>query len=168
MVATPKTSTRASAPRGYNIRLSLPRTQKSQSSQQCLHYRKMSSVDSEKAFPESNEPIGTPMTAEAALSQPENTLDQVETRASILYNSTTLWKKCVIVFVCSWSTLAACFSSTSLLSASTEISKDLNTTSQVVTFSTAGLMMAMGMSALVWSPIASVSRDRLWAEKGQG
>lgn len=120
----------------------------------------MSSVDSEKFVFGPNEPIGTPMTAEAAVSQPENMLDRVETRASMLYGSITLWKKCVIVFACSWSTLAACFSSTSLLSASKEISKDLNTTSHVVTFSTAGLMMAMGMSALIWSPIATVSRGQ--------
>lgn len=96
------------------------------------------------------------MTAEAAVSQPGNTLDRVETRVSILYNSITLSKKCLIVFACSWSTLTACFSSTSLLSASKEISEEFDTTSQVVTFSTAGLMMAMGLSALIWSPIASV------------
>lgn len=117
----------------------------------------MASTDLEKAVSTPTETTGTPMTAEAAVSQPENTLDRIETRASILYDSISLWRKCLIVFACSWSTLAACFSSTSLLSASKEISEDLNTTSQVVTFSTAGLMLAMGMSALVWSPIASVS-----------
>lgn len=117
----------------------------------------MSSTDPEKAVPAPKEPSDMPMTAEAAVSQPENTLDRVETRASILYDSIPLWRKCIIVFACSWSTLAACFSSTSLLSASKEISEDLHTTSQVVTFSTAGLMLAMGQSALVWSPVASVS-----------
>lgn len=117
----------------------------------------MSSVDPEKTVSGPTEPIGTPMTAEAAVSQPQNTLDRVETRASILYDSISLQKKCMIVFACSWSTLAACFSSTSLLSASKEISEDLNTTSQVVTFSTACLILAMGISALIWSPIANVS-----------
>ena len=117
----------------------------------------MSSTDPEKAVPAPKEPSDMPMTAEAAVSQPENTLDRVETRASILYDSIPLWRKCIIVFACSWSTLAACFSSTSLLSASKEISEDLHTTSQVVTFSTAGLMLAMGQSALVWNPVASVS-----------
>ena len=120
----------------------------------------MASTDPEKAIPMPPEPTGIPMTAEAAVSQPENTLDRVETRASILYDSIPLWRKCIIVFACSWSTLAACFSSTSLLSASKEISEDLHTTGQVVTFSTAGLMLAMGMSALIWSPVASVSRSR--------
>ena len=126
----------------------------------------MSSIDSEKADSAPSEPTGTPMTAEAAVSQPGNTLDRVDTRASILYDSITLWRKCVIVFACSWSTLAACFSSTSLLSASMEISEDLNTTSQVVTFSTAGLMMAMGLSSFIWSPVASVSRGR-YMESGR-
>lgn len=115
----------------------------------------MSSVDPEKP---TSMPIGNPMTAEAAVSQPENTLDRVDTRASIMYDSEPLWRKCIIVFACSWGALAACFSSTSLLSASKEISDDLDTTSQVVTLSTAGLLLAMSMSALVWSPIASVSR----------
>jgi hypothetical protein len=118
----------------------------------------MSSFDSDEAASEPIESICTPMTAEAAVSQPGNMLERVETRASILYNSISLWKKCLIVFACSWSTLAACFSSTSLLSASREISEDLKTTSQAVTFSTAGLMMAM--SALIWNPIASVSRGQ--------
>jgi hypothetical protein len=117
----------------------------------------MPSTDPETALPTPAEPTGTPITAEAAVTQPENSLDRVETRASILYDSIPLWRKCIIVFVTSWSTLAACFSSTSLLSASEEISEDLNTTSQVVGFSTAGLLLAMGLSALVWSPVASVS-----------
>ncbi|KAF2631026.1 putative MFS transporter [Macroventuria anomochaeta] len=118
----------------------------------------MPSIDPEKAVSAPTEPTGSP---EAAVSQPENTLDRVETRASILYDSIPLWRKCIIVFACSWSTLAACFSSTSLLWASKEISEDLNTTSQVVTFSTAGLILAMGMSALVWSPIASIVGRRV-------
>lgn len=122
----------------------------------------MSSTQPEKMGVAPAEASGAPLTAEAAVSQPGNTLDRVETRASILYDSIPLWRKCVIVFSCSWSTLAACFSSTSLLSASKEISEDLNTTSQVVTLSTAGLMVAMGMSALVWSPIASVSSGCEW------
>jgi len=120
----------------------------------------MSSTDPEKASSTPAEPSGTPMTVEAAVAQPENTLDRVETRASILYDSISLWRKCLIVFACSWGALAACFSSTSLLSASKEISEDLNTTSQVVTLSTAGLLLAMSLSALVWSPIASVSGTR--------
>ena len=114
----------------------------------------MAATDPEKAVPT---PTSPPLPAEAHVSQPETTLNRVEMRASILYDSTPLWRKCVIVCACSWSTLAACFSSTCLLSASKEISQDLNTTSQAVTFSTAGLMLAMGMSALVWSPVASVS-----------
>lgn len=120
----------------------------------------MSCIATEKAVSEPVEPRGASMTAEVTVSQPVNTLDRVETRASILYGSIDFCKKCIIVFACSWSTLAACFSSTSLLSASKEISEEFNTTSQVVTFSTAGLMMAMGTSALIWSPIASVSRGQ--------
>lgn len=68
-----------------------------------------------------------------------------------------LWRKCIIIFATSWTMLTACFSSTSLISVSKEISEDLNTTNQTVILSTAGLILAMGMSTLVWSSIATVS-----------
>jgi hypothetical protein len=76
-----------------------------------------------------------------------------------MFDSIPVWRKYIIVFATSWTTLAACFSSTSLLSASTEIAADLHTTPEVVSLSTAGLIFAIGLSALVWSPIAAVSFD---------
>lgn len=108
--------------------------------------------DAEKAVP-----VSAPMTPEAIVSQPPNTLSKTETRASEMFDSIPMWRKYVIVFATSWTTLAACFSSTSLLSASTEIAVDLHTTPEVVSLSTAGMLFAIGLSSFVWSPIAAVS-----------
>ncbi|KAH8629869.1 hypothetical protein IG631_14446 [Alternaria alternata] len=109
--------------------------------------------DAEKAVP-----VGAPMAPEAIVSQPPNTLSKTETRASEIFDSMPMWRKYVIVFATSWTTLAACFSSTSLLSASTEIAVDLHTTPEVVSLSTAGMLFAIGLSSFVWSPIAAVQR----------
>ncbi|KAF2439353.1 synaptic vesicle transporter [Karstenula rhodostoma CBS 690.94] len=72
-----------------------------------------------------------------------------------------MWHKCMIVFVTSWAALAACFSSTSLLSATTEIAADLGGTREAVSLSTGGVLLAMGISPLIWSPIAAVIGRRL-------
>lgn len=114
---------------------------------------------------------GQPMAAEAAVIQfhtesesPNNTvtssnaLAKVETNASALYDSLPMWRKCMIVFVTSWATLAACFSSTSLLSASSDVAADLGGTKEAVSLSTGGVLLALGISPLIWSPIAAVSR----------
>jgi hypothetical protein len=114
---------------------------------------------------------GELMVAEAAVIQPftgsesrtssvtsSNALSKVETNASALYNSLPMWHKCMIVFVTSWATLAACFSSTSLLSASAEIAADLGGTKEAVSLSTGGVLLALGISPLFWSPVAAVCR----------
>ncbi|KAF2015283.1 MFS general substrate transporter [Aaosphaeria arxii CBS 175.79] len=85
-----------------------------------------------------------------------NDLSKVETNASALYDTLPTYHKALIVFTTSWSTLAACFSSTSLLSAAVEIAADLNTTPEVINLSTGGLMLAMGCSSFVWSPLSSI------------
>ncbi|OAG00120.1 synaptic vesicle transporter [Paraphaeosphaeria sporulosa] len=114
------------------------------------------------------------MAVEAAVSQPHtesaspaatitssNALAKVETNASALYDSIPMWRKCMIVFVTSWATLAACFSSTSLLSAGTEIAADLGGTKEAVSLSTGGVLLALGSSPLIWSPIAAIIGRRL-------
>lgn len=116
-------------------------------------------IDTEKAVSTPTTPSNMPTLIAAAAPPDENTLDRVDTQVSAFYDSIPMWKKSIVVFTCSWGALTACFSSTSLLSASKEIGEDLDTASQVVTLSSAGLVFAMGMSALVWSPIASVSNS---------
>ncbi|KAL1794621.1 hypothetical protein ACET3X_006437 [Alternaria dauci] len=103
----------------------------------------------------------TPMAPEAAVSQSPNTLNKTATAASDMFDSMPTWRKYIIVFATSWTTLAACFSSTSLLSASTEIAADLHTTPEVVSLSTAGMLFAIGLSSFVWSPIAAIVGRKL-------
>ncbi|KAF2140446.1 uncharacterized protein K452DRAFT_230155 [Aplosporella prunicola CBS 121167] len=67
-----------------------------------------------------------------------------------------LWRKSLIVFVTSWTTLAATFSSTSLFSAASEIAKDFGTTQEKVNLSSAGILLAMGFSSFVWGPIGII------------
>lgn len=83
-------------------------------------------------------------------------LAAVNTSLSVPDDSLSTRRKYSIVFATSWTTLAACFSSTSLLSANKEIAADLRGTPEAVSLSTAGLLIAVGMSSLVWSPVASV------------
>ncbi|PSN60172.1 putative MFS transporter [Corynespora cassiicola Philippines] len=78
-----------------------------------------------------------------------------------MFDALPMWRKYILVFVLSWTTLGACFSSTSLLTASAEIARDLHTSKEVISLSTAGLLCAMGVSPLVWSPIASIIGRRL-------
>lgn len=96
------------------------------------------------------------MVPEAITERSRDDLEKVETNASALYNTLPLWRKSILVFVTSWTTLGACFSSTSLLSANNEIALDLGTTPNVINLSTGGLLFALGMSSLVWGPVAAV------------
>lgn len=111
--------------------------------------------DAEKAVP-TGTPTAPPI-ATTVSQRPRDALNKTETLGSDIFDSIPLWRKSLVVFATSWTTLAACFSSTSLLSASTEIAADLHSTPEVVSLSTAGLLFAIGLSALVWSPIAAVS-----------
>jgi hypothetical protein len=86
-----------------------------------------------------------------------NALEKSATTVSGIDTGVPLWRRCIIVFVLSWITLSATFSSTSLLSVATEISNDLHTTPGIVNLSTGGLLLAMGMSSFIWSPLTSVS-----------
>lgn len=62
-------------------------------------------------------------------------------------------QKYLVVFVTSFVTLTACFSSTSLLSAASQIAKDFETTAGIVNASNAGLLVAMGLSNFIWEPL---------------
>jgi hypothetical protein len=84
-------------------------------------------------------------------------LEKSQTAVSGLNSGIPFWRRCIVVFVLSWVTLGATFSSTSLLSVGTEISEDLHTTPEAVNFSSGGLLLAMGLSSFVWSPLAAVS-----------
>lgn len=71
------------------------------------------------------------------------------------------WRKYLILFVVSWMTLCVTFSSTSLLIATPEISADLSTTSEILNVTNAGVLVAMGLSSLIWSPLSDIFGRRL-------
>jgi MFS family permease len=62
-------------------------------------------------------------------------------------------QKCLVVFVTSFVTLTACFSSTSLLSAADQIANEFGTTADIINASNAGLLITMGLSNFIWGPL---------------
>lgn len=83
---------------------------------------------------------------------PEKALDP---EASDQYNLPT-WRKCIILFVVSWMTLAITFSSTSFLPATPEIASEFNTTTEILNATNAGVLLAMGFSSLIWGPLGNI------------
>lgn len=67
-----------------------------------------------------------------------------------------LWRKCVILFVVSWMTLAVTFSSTSYLPASPDIAVEFSTTTEILNYTNAGVILAMGFSPLIWGPMGKL------------
>ncbi|RHZ44295.1 putative MFS transporter, partial [Aspergillus thermomutatus] len=66
------------------------------------------------------------------------------------------WRKCIILFVVSWMTLAVTFSSTSLLPATPEIAAEFGTTAELLNITNAGVLLAMGFSSLIWGPVTAL------------
>lgn len=73
------------------------------------------------------------------------------------------WRKYLILFVISWLTLVVTFSSTSMLIATPEIATDLSTTPEILDVTNAGVLVAMGLSALIWSALSDLfGRKRIY------
>ncbi|OBU00378.1 hypothetical protein VE01_01648 [Pseudogymnoascus verrucosus] len=79
-----------------------------------------------------------------------------ETSGSCSYSNFSPWRKNTILFIVSWMTLAATFSSTSLLPAIPEITLEFSTTTEAINISNAGVIIAMGSSSLIWGPISGI------------
>ncbi|KAF7186995.1 Itaconate transport protein [Pseudocercospora fuligena] len=79
-----------------------------------------------------------------------STIDPEETSPG--YNAST-GIKCLVVFTTSFATLTACFSSTSLFSAASQIAEDYGTTSEIINASSAGVLFTMGLSNFIWGPL---------------
>ncbi|BCR92445.1 putative MFS transporter [Aspergillus chevalieri] len=90
--------------------------------------------------------------AGAAPGAPEKALDA---DVSDQYNLPT-WRKCIILFVVSWMTLAITFSSTSFLPATPEIASEFKTTTEILNATNAGVLLAMGFSSLIWGPLGNI------------
>jgi len=70
---------------------------------------------------------------------------------------TPMWKKCLLVFITSWMTLAATFSSTSLFIAADEIANDFSVATSKINLANGGCLLTMGLSSFFWAPIENVS-----------
>ncbi|CAK7214928.1 hypothetical protein SCUCBS95973_002303 [Sporothrix curviconia] len=62
-------------------------------------------------------------------------------------------RKMLILVTVSWMTLAATFSSTSLLPALPEIAADYGTAVETLTITNAGVLLAMGLASFLWVPL---------------
>jgi len=67
------------------------------------------------------------------------------------------WRKCLILFVVSWMTLAATFSISCIYPATEEIAAEFHTTSEAINVSNAGALIAASTSSLIWVPLTVVS-----------
>ncbi|KAL4910397.1 hypothetical protein BDW74DRAFT_173854 [Aspergillus multicolor] len=90
----------------------------------------------------------SPPTGTTATTNPSNPEDAKSTLSAA--------RKCLILFIVSWNTLVVTFLSTSLLVATPEISSDLHTTSEILNITNAAVLIAMGCSSLIWSPLAEI------------
>jgi MFS family permease len=77
-------------------------------------------------------------------------------KTAVVGYSLPKWRKYLILFVISWLTLVVTFSSTSMLIATPEIATDLSTTSEILNVTNAGVLVAMGLSALIWTPLSDL------------
>lgn len=76
--------------------------------------------------------------------------------AVVAFSDFSPWRKHTILFIVSWMTLAATFSSTSLLPAIPKIALEFSTTMEIINISNAGVIIAMGSSCLIWGPISGI------------
>lgn len=98
------------------------------------------------------------MEAQAVASDTELSASSVPTGSS---DELPTWKKHMVVFVVSWMGLMATFSSTSLLTAIPEIAEEFSTTTVILNITNAAVLIAMGISSLIWSPLSEIFGRRL-------
>lgn len=71
------------------------------------------------------------------------------------------WQRYLILFIVSWNCLVVTSTSTSLLVATPEIAATLHTTAEILNITNAAVLIAMGCSSLIWSPIADIYTRRV-------
>lgn len=98
----------------------------------------------------------TTIISESTTDGPNLTASLTPKSKVIVGYSLPTWRKYLILFVTSWLTLIVTFSSTSMLIATPEIATDLSTTPEILNITNAGVLVAMGLSALIWSPLSNL------------
>jgi MFS family permease len=71
-----------------------------------------------------------------------------------------LWRKHMILFIVSWNALVVTSTSTCVFITSLEIAIELATTPEIINITNAGVLIAMGCSSLLWSPVARLTSLR--------
>ncbi|KAF9633492.1 hypothetical protein BFW01_g4386 [Lasiodiplodia theobromae] len=120
----------------------------------------VSPAEPAEEYEEESKTSTPPIAATAAPSPPqpselESALRKLESNTNHNY-SYPLWRKCLIVFVTSWVTLAATFSSTSLFSAANEVASTFDVSTADINVANAGVLLAMGFSTFIWGPIGTI------------
>lgn len=70
------------------------------------------------------------------------------------------WQRYLVLFIVSWNCLVVTSTSTSLLVATPEIAKTFGTTAEILNGTNAAVLIAMGCSSLLWSPLSDVLSRR--------
>ncbi|KAK7739693.1 hypothetical protein SLS53_005661 [Cytospora paraplurivora] len=63
-------------------------------------------------------------------------------------------RKVMILITAAWMCLAATFASTALFPANSEVAADFNTTTEIINYANAGLILAMAFSSFLWNPLS--------------
>ncbi|KAH6991505.1 major facilitator superfamily domain-containing protein [Ilyonectria sp. MPI-CAGE-AT-0026] len=71
------------------------------------------------------------------------------------------WQRYLILFIVSWNCLVVTSTSTSLLVATPEIAASFSTTAEILNLTNSAVLVAMGCSSLIWSPLGQVFSRRI-------
>lgn len=99
----------------------------------------------------------------SSMSAGEDGLEDVERVGTHQTNTPELktWQRYVILFIVSWNCLTITSTTTSLLIATPEIAATLRTTAEILNVTNSGVLIAMGCSSLIWSPISEIFSRRI-------
>lgn len=64
------------------------------------------------------------------------------------------WRRYMILFIVSWNCLVVVATSTSVLIATPEISTELDSTPTIINITNSGVLLAMGVSSMIWVPLS--------------
>ncbi|SPN99921.1 related to MFS transporter [Cephalotrichum gorgonifer] len=71
------------------------------------------------------------------------------------------WRRYVILFIVSWNCFVVITTSTSVLIATPEISAELSTTPAIINVTNSGVLLAMGLSPMIWAPLSDMFSRRI-------
>ncbi|ROW03842.1 hypothetical protein VPNG_07284 [Cytospora leucostoma] len=81
-------------------------------------------------------------------------ISRTPTRDSAPQAHLAMSRKVMILITAAWMCLAATFASTALFPANSEVAADFNTTTEIINYANAGLILAMAFSSFLWNPLS--------------